>query len=57
MPMYNLLEYTDNYSMRSRSLWNYHRNEVNDDTNENDAAGSFGSINIRQKQVSLLSVR
>ena len=49
MPMYNFLEYTDNYSMRSRSLWNYHRNEVNDDTNENNAAGSFGSINIRQK--------
>ena len=23
MPMYNLLEYSDNYSERSRSLWNY----------------------------------
>ena len=23
MPMYNLLEYKDNYSMTSESLWNY----------------------------------
>ena len=23
MPMYNLLEYSDNYSMASGSLWNY----------------------------------
>ena len=22
MPMYNLLQYSDNYSMTSRSLWN-----------------------------------
>ena len=31
MPMYNLLEYSDNYSMTSRSLWNYYRDEINDD--------------------------
>ena len=31
MPMYNLLEYSDNYSMASGSLWNYYRDEVNDD--------------------------
>ena len=29
MPMYNLLQYSDNYSMTSRSLWNYYRDEVN----------------------------
>ena len=23
MPMHNLLEYSDNYSMKLRSLWNY----------------------------------
>ena len=34
MSMYNLLEYNDNYSMTSGSLWNYYRNEVNDDANE-----------------------
>ena len=34
MPMYNLLEYSDNYSMTSRSLWNYYRDEINDDAYE-----------------------
>ena len=27
MPMYNLLEYSDNYSITSRSLWNFYRDE------------------------------
>ena len=36
MPMYNLLEYSDNYSMTSESLWNYYRVEVNDSGNEID---------------------
>ena len=40
MPMYNLIEHSDNYSMSSRSLWNYYRNEVNDDDNENDNANN-----------------
>ena len=35
MPMYNLLEYSDNYSMTSGSFWNYYRDEVNDNVNEN----------------------
>ena len=34
--MYNLLEYSDNYSMKSGSLWDYHRDEINNDVNEND---------------------
>ena len=38
MPMYNLLEYNDNDSMRSGSLWYYCRDEINDDANENNAA-------------------
>ena len=38
MLMYNLLEYSDNYSMTSESLWNYYRDEVKDDENENDNA-------------------
>ena len=37
MPMYNLLEYSDNYSMTSGSLWNYYKDEMNDDANENNA--------------------
>ena len=28
MPMYNLLEYGQNYSMTSGSLWNYYRDEI-----------------------------
>ena len=41
MPMYNLLEYCDNCSMTSGSLWNYNRDEVNDDANENNDAGNY----------------
>ena len=35
--MYNLLEYSNNYSIISRSLLNCHRHKVNDDTIENAA--------------------
>ena len=28
--MYNLLEYSNNYSFTSGNLWNYYRDEVND---------------------------
>ena len=30
MPMYNLLEYTNNYSKSSGNLWQYYRDEPND---------------------------
>ena len=30
MPMYNLIEYSDNYSKTSRSLWKYYKDEPND---------------------------
>ena len=30
MPMYNLIEYNDNYSKTSESLWQYHRDDPND---------------------------
>ena len=36
MPMYNLFEYSNNYSKTSESLWNYYRDEINDSTNENN---------------------
>ena len=36
MPMYNLLEYSDNYFMTSRSLRNYYRDKMNDDPNKNN---------------------
>ena len=38
MPIYNLLEYSENYSLTSGSLWSYYSDEVNDsaDVNENN---------------------
>ena len=33
--MHNLLEYSQNYSNTSGSLWNYYRDELTDDTNDN----------------------
>ena len=30
MPMYNLIEYSDNYSKTSRSLWQYYKDEPDD---------------------------
>ena len=41
MPMYNLLQYRDNYSVTLGSLWNYHIDEVNDNANENNADGNY----------------
>ena len=42
MPMYNLIEYSDNYSDTSGSLWQFKRDEItnNADVN-NDNASSF----------------
>ena len=40
MLMYNLLEYSDNYSMTSGSLWNYHRDKLNYDENKNYENGN-----------------
>ena len=34
MRMYILLEYSDNYSITSASLWSYYKDEVNDADNE-----------------------
>ena len=34
--MYNLSEYSDNYSMISGSLWNYYRDEIYDNAHENN---------------------
>ena len=44
--MYNLLEYSENYSITSGSFWIYYGDEVNDDANENNAA----CIKITTKQ-------
>ena len=49
MPMYNLLEHSDNYSMTSGSLWNYYKDKVNDAANENNDAGNYGLNNNKTK--------
>ena len=38
MAKYNLLEYSESYSIKSESLWNYYRDEKNYGVNENNAA-------------------
>ena len=35
MPMYNLIQYSDNYSDTSASLWNFKRDEIVDNANAN----------------------
>ena len=34
--MYNLIEYTKNYRKTTGSLWNYYRNELAVETNDNN---------------------
>ena len=43
MPMYNLTEYSDNYSDTSGSLWGFKRDEIvnNADVTNDDNAPSF----------------
>ena len=42
MPMYNLIEYSDNYSDTSGSLWQFKRDEITNDADvSNDNAPSF----------------
>ena len=43
MPMYNLIEYSDNYSKTSGSLWNYYRDEPH--LNANGAIADFPAGN------------
>ena len=37
MPMNNLIKYSDNYSKTSGSLWQYHRDDVNDNIKESES--------------------
>ena len=39
--MYNLLEYSDSYCIRSGNLWNYYIDEVKNDANENNPASNY----------------
>ena len=40
MPMYNLIEYSDNYSKTSGTLWQYNRDEPNDNLRDSESIKS-----------------
>ena len=54
MPMYNVIEYSDNYSDSSGSLWGFKRDDVvnNENVTNNDNALSF-----KYKEALLLILR
>ena len=47
MPMYNLIEYSDNYAKTTGSLWQYFRDEPDDDIEDSESFKS--NINITGK--------
>ena len=50
MPIYNLLEYSKNYPKTSVFLWNYYRDELTDEANDNDDPNR-NVINSRIRQI------
>ena len=52
MPMYNLIEYSQNYSMTSGSLWNYYRDEIDnvDDNASNGKSFKYKTKIIRETE-------
>ena len=47
MFMYNFLENSHNYSKTSGTLWNYYRDDVNNDIKENNNFGNYRINNIK----------
>ena len=47
MSMYDLLEYSDNYSMAPGSLQSYYRDDAVDSTNEKNNASNYRTNNNR----------
>ena len=41
MPMYNLVEYSDNYSKTPESLWQYYKDDPNDNITQSESFKSF----------------
>ena len=52
IPMYNLLEYSDNYSLTSGNLWNYYEDQINDNAIENNALNNINNKKITCKYLS-----
>ena len=53
MPMYNLIEYGDNYSVTSGNLWQFKRDELNVD-DINTALTNDKPLHLSAKQVLLV---
>ena len=49
MPINNLLEYSDTFSLTSGSFTDYYRDEMNDGRNEKNAAGDYTINNIKKR--------
>ena len=51
IPMYNLFQYSKNYSKTSASLWNYYTDELTDETNDNNGQNKnlFNSKSFKYK--------
>ena len=59
MPMHNLLEYSDNYSVTPKNFWNYYRDEA-DNVNENaldDKTFKYQAKITGKKEVEPVQVR
>ena len=54
MPMYNLIEYSNNYSDTSGSLWSFKRDQI--DTNEN-VTNDNNALQLSTKQTLLLILK
>ena len=53
MSMYNLLEYSKNYRKTTGSLYNYYRDELSDDADDNN----FANINVVNSEVFKLKTK
>ena len=54
MPIYNLLEYCQNYSMTSENLWNYYKDEID---NVDDNASDCKSFKYKMKIIGKTEAR
>ena len=51
IPMYNLIEYSDNYSDTSGSLWNFKREEI---VNNADVTNDNNALSLNTNQILLV---
>ena len=58
MPMYNLIEYSNNYSKTSGNLWQYYRDEpvLNDNAVINNFPGNTASFKFKWKTTEEIAV-